>query len=341
MHRFLIGMVLMLCLSAVAETETVLSDYQHCVLQQLKQMDDAAYIGDLKARCIQKSGNHEHAAHEEIETQAVGGIKLRIKRESEGIFNPYALTPHRPSYIMFSAMDHANQTPYAEFGDNPDPLENTEILYQLSIKAPVWPDVMGSNGDLYVGITIKSWWQLFNKEVSSPFRETNYEPEIFWQKSSDWAVGGWDMPGYRIGFVHESNGRNIPLSRSWNRVYAEFAIERGNWDLIFKPWYRIPEKDKRFDGDTRGDDNPDIWKYMGYGEYSAIYHTKNNHTLTLMTRYNFHSDAKGAAELTWSFPLNKRFRGYAQFFTGYGDSLIDYDESITRFSIGIALTDVI
>ena len=69
-----------------------------------------------------------------------------------------------------------------------------------------------------------------------------------------------------LGFAHQSNGRTQPLSRSWNRVYANFVFEYEDLYFSVKPWYRIPERDKTDPLDARGDDNPDIHRYLGYGE---------------------------------------------------------------------------
>jgi len=49
----------------------------------------------------------------------------------------------------------------------------------------------------------------------------------------------------------------------------------------------------------------------------------------------------GAVELGWSFPLRHypNRKSYVQYFSGYGESLIDYDQYVNRLRIGIALTD--
>jgi len=332
--------VMSISFSAIAENTVEVTEYQRCLLRNLDEVSEETAVGELKGLCQRETkvypGQTVVAA---LPSEEKTRIQERLAREREGVFNPFALTPHKPNYIMFSVMDEANQDPYVGLSDDPEPIDDTEMLFQVSFKAPIWQDVLGSSGDLFFAYTAKSSWQLFNDEISSPFRETNYEPEVFWQQETDREYMGWQFPGYRLGFVHQSNGRNIPLSRSWNRIYAQLGFDRGPWSLILKPWYRIPEDEKKFPDDTDGDDNPDMWKYMGYGEYTLSYRTNKQHLWSLMTRYNFNSDSKGATELTWSFPLTDRFRVYSQIFSGYGDTMIDYDESITRFSVGLALTD--
>ncbi|MDG1752361.1 MAG: phospholipase A, partial [Thalassotalea sp.] len=57
-------------------------------------------------------------------------------------------------------------------------------------------------------------------------------------------------------------------------------------------------------------------------------------------RHNF-SHQKGGMELSFTFPLWGKLRGYAQYTAGYGESLIDYNHSQQRFGLGIALTNLL
>jgi phospholipase A1 len=246
---------------------------------------------------------------------------------------------HRPNYMLPAAY---NSSPNPDAALDLDPnakAQNTEAKFQISFKVKLLEDIMGKDMDLWVGYTQLSFWQLYNSAFSSPFRETNYEPELLLNFRTDYDLLGLGLLKGRIinlGINHQSNGRSEPLSRSWNRIVANFGFEKGGFNLLLKSWYRIPEN-------AKDDDNPDISKYLGYGEAWGIYYW-NNHRFALMLRNNLREGYnRGALQLDWSFPLplikNDRVSGYIQYFNGYGESLLDYNKSVNRIGIGIMLTD--
>jgi len=256
-------------------------------------------------------------------------LDRRIAIEQDTRFKPFVLSPHKPNYILpYSYNSMPNQTPYDPAVDGR--LQKEEIKFQFSIKFPIADQLFGENGSFYFGYTNLSLWQAYNSSQSSPFRETNHEPELFIVVPNDWEIWGFKNKLNMIGIVHQSNGQSGSLSRSWNRIYAEFIFEQRNYYLSFKPWLRIKER-----GD---DDNPDIEHFMGHAEFRVVYAT-GRHTLGLMLRNNFHADNKGAVELNYSFPMSRRAKWFIQYFEGYGESLIDYNARARRFGIGIALTD--
>jgi phospholipase A1 len=77
---------------------------------------------------------------------------------------------------------------------------------------------------------------------------------------------------------------------------------------------------------------------MGYGELFGGYQLKG-HVFSFMLRNNLRQNNRGAVELGWSYPIMTNLRLYAQYFNGYGESLVDYDHSVNRIGIGVMLND--
>jgi len=214
--------------------------------------------------------------------------------------------------------------------------QDTEVQFQVSIKTPIAVNLFDEKIDIFGAYTVRSFWQFYNDDISSPFRETNHEPEIWIQARPEIEFLGLKHNASALGLSHQSNGQGGSLSRSWNRIYAAFGFERGNFAFMLKPWLRIPEGDEN-------DDNPDITDYLGHAELHMAY-KYDDHTFSFMTRNNLESGfERGTVTLGWSFPLfhYKFFKGYIQYFSGYGMSLIDYDQYVNQIGIGLSFTDAI
>ena len=204
-------------------------------------------------------------------------------------------------------------------------LDNIEAKFQLSLKTKLLDNLTGNNGDLWFGFTQQSSWQAYNTIESSPFRETSYAPEIFgsWRTGVDLPFG-WRWQMVNLGFIHQSNGRSLPASRSWNRIYAQFGFERGDWELFIRPWTAF---------DT--EDQPDIQNFYGRGDIRLMWH-RSKHDFGLMARLAA-DDNRGAIQFDWHYPLFGDLKAYLQVFHGYGETLIDYNHRQTTFGIGVSL----
>ena len=264
-------------------------------------------------------------------------VQKRIKKELEIYDNTFALIPHRVNYILpLTYMNSPNEAPFEATNAS---LMNTEVKFQVSFKVPVTKQtVFENNGYLYFGYTSRSVWQAFNTDESSPFRDTNHEPEVMLSFTTDKQIMGANLPLIVAGFSHQSNGRSGTFSRSWNRLYLSFVFEYDNYYLNFKPWWRLPEREKRDILDTKGDDNPDIDDFYGYFELSGFRRIGDNE-LSFTLRNNLRSDNKGAIELNYSYPFSSKVRGYIQMFHGYGETLLDYNHKNTRLGIGFMLNN--
>jgi phospholipase A1 len=265
-------------------------------------------------------------------------LDSRWELSPESKLGTFNLRGYKPVYLMpLFATSNQNTEPKSPNPVNtvttPQPLQNSEAKFQLSLKTKIWQGVFGEYGDVWVGYTQDSHWQIYNSQDSRPFRETNYEPEAMLVFNTNYSVFGWNGRMLGIGVDHQSNGRSDPLSRSWNRVMADIGFERDSWTVMFRPWWRIPES-------KTTDNNPDISNYVGRGDMQII-HEWNGQEFGLMLRSSFRggSDAHGAAQFTWSFPLVGNLRGYMEAFKGYGESLIDYNHNATYVGAGVSLLD--
>ncbi|MGA0585705.1 phospholipase A [Dyella sp. KRB-257] len=266
-------------------------------------------------------------------------LDSRWELSPEAKLGTFNIRGYKPVYVLpVFATSNQNDRPTSPNPDNTVPtaqqLQRMEAKFQLSLKTKAVQDVFGdAGGDLWIGYTQSSRWQVYNARLSRPFRETNYEPEAMLVFDTHYDVLGWQGRLLGIGVNHQSNGRSNPLSRSWNRVIADVGFERDGWTVMLRPWWRIPES-------RSTDDNPDISNYMGRGEMQIV-HEWNGQEFGLMLRHSLRGGSRshGAGQFTWSFPVGGNVRGYMELFKGYGESLIDYNHNATYLGVGVSLLD--
>ncbi|GKW17748.1 phospholipase A [Pectobacterium carotovorum subsp. carotovorum] len=254
-----------------------------------------------------------------------GSIIASLLQEHD---TPFILYPYESNYILYTYTSNINKTAIQSYNWS-DEARKDEVHYQLSLGFPIWRGILGGNSLLGASYTQRSWWQLSNKSESSPFRETNYEPQVFLGWATNYTFAGWTLRDVEMGFNHQSNGRSEPTSRSWNRAYMRLMAQNGNWQVDVKPWVRFSDSQ---------DDNPDIIKYMGHYRLRVGY-VWGESVFSAEGRYNWNS-GYGGGELGWSYPLTRHVRFYTKVFSGYGESLIDYNHRQTRFGVGVTLNDM-
>lgn len=319
MTRFLVAATLVLAITSPAMSQ-IRGPSDRCAGIQ----DDAARLRCYDGAALESSAPPAPDAAPPPEGLWAERITRDFRRET------FTLTARQPNYIMHTYLSSPNQAPY-EFTGQADRLQNSEIKFQLSFQSKLADNLFGTSSDLWFGHTQVSYWQLYNSDVSAPFRETNYAPEVYMATPTDFRLLGMTGRAVTWGIVHQSNGRAEPLSRSWNRVFAEVFLERGELAIAFKPWARIKEK-------AEDDDNPDITDYLGHYEFRMLYH-RRGHIFSLMLRNVFDKEHRVNSELQWSFPIQRRLRGLVQWYNGYGENMIDYNHSNHRIGIGVLMTD--
>ena len=243
---------------------------------------------------------------------------------------------HNPMYLMpiwyNSSPNYAPSSPtrgaasQERFSDQ----KRIETKMQVSFKSKIAEDLFKSRADLWFGYTQKSDWQIYNQgRRSAPFRNTDYEPEIFiTQPVKAQLPWGDRLRMLGVGFAHQSNGQSRPESRSWNKVYAMAGMEWGKLTVIPRVWMRL------FDSSGEDNDNPDLTKYLGYGDVKLQYRLNDKHNFSTTLRYNPKS-GYGAAEAAYTFPIKGKLQGVVRGFHGYGESLIDYNHKQSGIGFGL------
>ena len=259
----------------------------------------------------------------------------------------FSLRGYRPLSVSVVQGSRVNGQPFspsrgAALAQN---YQRHEMRIQVSARTKVAQGLLtgprsSGKDSLWFGYTQQSYWQLFNGGISRPFRSTDHEPEVFYVYPTDaplpWG-GRWRYSG--VGLVHQSNGESNPLSRSWNRWYVMTGAEwRSGWQLHLKAWKRVAES-------AENDDNPGIQDYVGRGEARLLWNVNDQHILGLTVR-GTPGRGRGSGRLEWLRTLGEGWNGgksnlrlHVQLFSGYGDSLLDYNYKRTALSVGLSLLD--
>ncbi|MCC2970877.1 phospholipase A [Massilia sp. IC2-476] len=276
------------------------------------QPDPAASVDPV----VEAASEYTMAGHWELD-----------EKHRRGVF---AFRPHNPNYLIAARTYRPNEAPYEPFraADFTGKLSHAELQYQLGFKMKMVETAFELPVDVWFGYTQNSFWQAGNREASSPFRETNYQPEVMVVTPLNFSVFGANLKYLNLGLNHQSNGQSSTLSRSWNRVYAQVGLERGRLSMTARVWKRINES-------LEDDNNPDIVDYMGRAELAGTYRV-DGHEFSAMLRRNL-STNKGATQLGWAFPLAGPLKGYVHWFSGYGQSLIDYNYFQRTIGAGVVV----
>jgi phospholipase A1/A2 len=247
-----------------------------------------------------------------------GAVSLSGRR-ARGQYEP-PLSENDPMYFIFGGR------------------EGYSARFQLSFKYRLFDTGTGFGRDqpwlsgFYFGYTQNSLWDLSSD--SKAFRDTSYRPQLFWKW--DRADDKTFLDSVRMGFEHESNGRDGPRSRSIN-----IAFIRPEWHLSFANGHELQFTPKLYRYLDR-DENPDIQHYRGNVDWRLRYDAAGEWVATAVARRG--TLGKGSFLLD----LSKRARdlrfgpvgGYfhLQYFTGYGEDILDYNlRRKSQVRIGFAI----
>ena len=260
----------------------------------------------------------------------------------------FGLRGFRPTSLDLAVGSSINPLPTSPNPENnattPHDFRTTETRLQVSIRTKLAQGLLAAreNGldSLWFAYTQQSYWQLFSPGLSRPFRSTDHEPEFIYVAPLQPAKAGeWRLRFGGLGIVHQSNGQSLPLSRSWNRVYLLAGAEHDRLQLHARIWHRLHE-------DPANDDNPDITDFIGRGELVATWHQSRTNLFSATARHSLRSPGRGSLRLEWFRTLADPGEGppsglqlHTELFTGYGDTLLEYNHKRTVFSVGLSLVE--
>jgi len=235
---------------------------------------------------------------------------------SDSLVNESGFSIHKDNYFITGLP--LNATPTST---------NTDVKYQISFKQRLSKRPLLGGFFPYLLYTQKSFWDIYAN--SKPFSEINFNPGIA-------VVRPFYLKGRRLTYAsisleHESNGRDSIYSKTWN--YLAFSLRSQvspRWTVGIRGWIPIVDDE----------DNPDLIKYVGYGEASATYLIKPGRwSADVLFR-------KGSGLINYgSFQSQLNFKPYRkenyyitlQWFVGYTESLIDYQQHKSMLRIGFVL----
>jgi phospholipase A1/A2 len=253
----------------------------------------------------------------------------------------FVVRTHLPNYLLplhyTSNLNRAPSSPTRAAQAPNERYREVEAKLQVSLRAKAASDVLLPDADLWVAYTQRALWQLWNAQESAPFRSSDYQPEAIYVVPVPEGLRalpfGWQWRMVQAGVAHQSNGQAVPLSRSWNRVYVGAGFERGEFGLQWRLHRRVDES-------RSDDDNPDLTNYIGRGELQATW-LPGTATASLVWRTNLRALDRGSAQLDLTYPVDSDepagLRWYMQVFSGYGETLLDYNHRQTTLGVGLSL----
>jgi phospholipase A1 len=260
--------------------------------------------------------------------------------EPENKRGTFVVRTYQPNFLLpvhySSNINSSPTSPTHPDGGSFPQYRQTEAELQLSLRTKALQDFLLPNADLWLSYTQQSIWQLWNGQDSAPFRSSDYQPEAFYvvpiaEKTGDLG-GGWRWRMVQAGIAHESNGQGLPLSRSWNYVYLGTAFTHEDFALRARFNQRL--------GEHGVDDNPDITGYIGNTELSVSW-LPGETTMQLTGRTSFKTLDRGSLKFEWTRPVWSAkpdgLRWYVQLFSGYGETMLDYNHRQNSIGLGFTL----
>lgn len=211
-------------------------------------------------------------------------------------------------------------------GDKPT-ATNSDVKFQVSIAQRLTKSKLPFNTYLYLFYTQKCMWNVF--ENSLPMRDFNFNPGIGLAKHL--FVKNRYVGKVTLMLEHESNGRDGIESRSWNKVsLAGNVFIDPNFMVHGKIWIPIID----------GQNNQDILYYSGIYQVGTTYTTPNKRfgfALTMVKRKGWNFKYNTIWEVNYRLFKDENQFLFLQYYNGYGENLLDYNQYHSRLRIGLVI----
>ena len=204
---------------------------------------------------------------------------------------------------------------------------NSDVKFQISFRQRLTKSILPFHSHLFLSYTQKAMWNIF--EESLPFHDLNFNPGIGLQKL--FVHKGRAVGSAILMLEHESNGRDGTASRSWNKV--SLAVEGYiSPFLMAHAKYWIPIVDGQY--------NRDILRYSGLYQagFQAISHdNKWVLDMTLVKRKGWNLNFNTIVQLGYRLNHNSNQFIMLQYYNGYGETLLDYNQYHSRIRFGLLI----
>ncbi len=202
---------------------------------------------------------------------------------------------------------------------------NSDVKFQISLAIRLTDTVLPWDSFVFLMYTQKTLWNVFQN--SMPMRDLNFNPGIGWSKpffSKDRYVGKLTLL-----VEHESNGRDGDESRSWNRISIYGSTIIDEWLMVHAKFW-IPVID--------GMNNKDILDYCGIYQHGVVITTPNkkfSFGITGVKRKGWNLNFNTIFDFSWRVHEKSNLNLFAQYYNGYGENLLDYNQFHSRLRVGI------
>jgi phospholipase A1 len=205
---------------------------------------------------------------------------------------------------------------------------NTNIKFQISISQRLTKTTLPFGTYLYLFYTQKCIWNIL--EESLPMKDLNFNPGLGLAKPIIRNDGRF-IGVLQLAIEHESNGRDSIQSRSWNRIsFGGDIMVTPSIILHGKIWIPIVD----------GENNKDLLKYVGLCQGGIEYNSPNKRfgaSIMITKRKTWKLDFNTVVELNYRIFHSSNQYFFVQYYNGYGENLLDYNEFHSRLRVGLVI----